>query len=96
MWFVIKLIIVSFVSTFALFGTFGSDNEWPGLIVAGTAWMLFVWSCMPKGEKERQINEIVRRVDERLRTKFTRPPLLIDCKFIIVIYRSYSARMHMS
>jgi len=71
MWFVIKLIIVSFISTFALFGTFGSDNEWPGLIVSGTAWMLFVWSCMGKGEKssrketERQIDEMLRDIDRR-------------------------------
>lgn len=73
MWFVIKLIIVSFISTFALFGTFGSDNEWPGLIVSGTAWMLFVWSCMGKGEKssekekERRIDEMLREIDRRYR-----------------------------
>ena len=71
MWFVIKLIIVSFISTFALFGALGSDNEWPGLIVSGTAWMLFVWSCMGKGEKdrerekERQIDEMLREIDRR-------------------------------
>lgn len=71
MWFVIKLIIVSFISTFALFGTFGSENEWPGLIVSGLAWMLFVWSCMGKGEKssrkekERQIDEMLREIDRR-------------------------------
>ena len=71
MWFVIKLVIVSFISTFALFGTFGSDNEWPGLIVSGTVWMLFVWSCMGSGEKssrketERQIDEMLRDIDKR-------------------------------
>lgn len=71
MWFVIKLIIVSFISTFALFGALGSDNEWPGLIVSGTVWTLFVWSCMGKGgkssekEKERRINEMLREIDRR-------------------------------
>jgi hypothetical protein len=71
MWFVIKLIVVSFISTFALFGALGSDNEWPGLIVSGTVWTLFVWSCMGKGEKssekekERRINEMLREIDRR-------------------------------
>jgi len=71
MWFVIKLIIVSFISTFALFGALGSDNEWPGLIVSSIVWMLFVWSCMGKGEKssekekERRINEMLREIDRR-------------------------------
>lgn len=71
MWFIIKLIIVSFISTFALFGALGSDNEWPGLIVSGTVWTLFVWSCMGNGEKssekekERRINEMLREIDRR-------------------------------
>lgn len=69
MWFVIKLILVSFVSTFAMFGALGSDNEWPGLIVSGATWMLFVWSCMGKEEKisrketERQIDEMLKDID---------------------------------
>lgn len=71
MWFVIKLIIVSFISTVALFGALGSENDLPGLRVSGIVWFLFVWSCMPKGErtkereKERQIDEMLRDIDRR-------------------------------
>lgn len=71
MWFVIKLIIVSFISTFALFGALGSENDLPGLIISGVVWFLFVWSCMPKGErrrereKEQQIKEMLREIDRR-------------------------------
>lgn len=71
MWFVIKLIIVSFISTVALFGALDSENDLPGLIVSGIVWFLFVWSCMPTGErrkereKERQIDEMLRDIDRR-------------------------------
>jgi hypothetical protein len=71
MWFGIKFILVSFISTFVLFGALASDNQWQGLIVSGTAWFLFIWSCMGKGEKnkerekERQIDEILRKIDKR-------------------------------
>ena len=62
MWFFIKLVIVSFISTFPLFGTSGSDKEWPGLTVSGTSWMLFGWSCIASFLlliciKDRQINK---------------------------------------
>ncbi|MEX2591696.1 MAG: hypothetical protein WD426_02900 [Anditalea sp.] len=48
--FLIKLIIVSFVGTFAMFGALGSENQWPGLIVAFTVWVWFIWS-LSKPEK---------------------------------------------
>ncbi|MEX2593361.1 MAG: hypothetical protein WD426_11340 [Anditalea sp.] len=42
--FLIKLILVSFIGTVAMFGALGSDNQWPGLIVAFTVWVCFKWS----------------------------------------------------
>lgn len=43
---------------------FGSVNSLP----SGTAWILFVWSCMGKEEKKavekkRQIDEMLREID---------------------------------
>jgi uncharacterized protein (DUF486 family) len=70
--FLIKLILASFVGTFAMFGALGSDNQWPGLIVAITVWVWFIYS-LSKPEKrirdrdresERRIDELLRRLEQ--------------------------------
>ena len=71
--FLIKLFLVSFIGTVAMFGALGSENQWPGLIVAFTVWILFIWSMarpsrkerQMDGERERIIGEIMRKLDQR-------------------------------
>ena len=42
-----KLVLVSFISTFAMFGALSSENPVPMLIVAMLAWFLFIRSLIP-------------------------------------------------
>ncbi|MBD3631277.1 hypothetical protein [Cyclobacterium sp.] len=67
--FVIKLVLVSFIGTVAMFGALGSDNEWPGLIVAITVWVWFIYSLSkPKTySSDRKIRELERRNEELMR-----------------------------
>lgn len=66
-----KLLLVSIISSFALIGSLGTSNPWPGFIVAWTVWGLFIWSIIPKKsrkdrrdvEKERLIADILKRID---------------------------------
>jgi hypothetical protein len=72
--FLFKLIIVSFIGMVAMFGALGSDNQWPGLIVAMVVWVWFIYSIStPKEssadrtirEQERKIEELLRKLDLR-------------------------------
>ncbi|SHN35041.1 hypothetical protein SAMN04488057_12438 [Cyclobacterium lianum] len=67
--FLVKLILVSFIGMVAMFGAFGSENEWPGLIVAVTVWVWFIYSLSkPKVRNPDQtIRELERRNEELLR-----------------------------
>jgi len=74
--FLIKLFIVSFICVVAMFGALGSDNEWPGLIVAITVWVWFIHSLSkPKvrntdkmiRELERKNEELLRKLERRVR-----------------------------
>lgn len=67
--FLFKLIIVSFIGVVAMFGALGSDNQWPGLIVAMVVWVWFIYSVSkPKvSSTERRIREQDRRIEELLR-----------------------------
>ncbi len=67
--FLIKLILVSFIGTIAMFGALGSENEWPGLIVAITVWVWFIYSLSkPKvRNNDRMVRELERRNEELLR-----------------------------
>jgi hypothetical protein len=67
--FLVKLILVSFVCTFAMFGALGSDNQWPGLIVAIVVWVWFIFSLSrPRvSHSERETRERERRIEELLR-----------------------------
>jgi len=70
-----KILLVSIISTVALYGSLGASNPWPGFIVAWSAWGLFIWSIMRRGEsrkqrridkeKERLIADILRRIDQQ-------------------------------
>ena len=69
MTFIGKLLLVSIISTFALIGSLGASNPWPGFIIAWTAWGLFIWSILPQrksrreAEKERLIADILKKID---------------------------------
>lgn len=65
----IKLFLVAFVCTFAMFGALGGDNQWPGLIVAGVVWVFFIYSLSkPRfSNRERDIRARERRIEELLR-----------------------------
>jgi len=71
MTFIGKLLLVSIISSFALIGSSGAANPWPGFIIAWTVWGLFIWSIIPKkskkgrreAEKERLIADILKKID---------------------------------
>ncbi|MFO7823953.1 MAG: hypothetical protein R6V72_08430 [Cyclobacterium sp.] len=67
--FLIKLFLVSFICVIAMFGALGSENEWPGLIVAISVWVWFIYSLSkPKVRNtDRTIRELERRNEELLR-----------------------------
>ncbi|WP_163380138.1 hypothetical protein [Cyclobacterium sp. SYSU L10401] len=67
--FLIKLILVSFIGMVAMFGALGSENEWPGLIVAITVWVWFIYSLSKPKEynSDRKIRELERRNEELMR-----------------------------
>lgn len=67
--FLLKLVLVSFICTVAMFGALGSENEWPGLIVAMTVWVWFIYSLSkPKeGKTDKIIRELECRNEELLR-----------------------------
>jgi len=67
--FLIKLLIVSFICVVAMFGAFGSENQWLGLILVMVVWVWFTYSLsMPKeSTTERRIREQERRIEELLR-----------------------------
>ncbi|WP_019599698.1 MULTISPECIES: hypothetical protein [Rhodonellum] len=63
------------LSTFAMFGALGSENEWPGLIMSSVVWIWFIWSISENNgrrrrkdrEREELIEELLRRMDRRSR-----------------------------
>ncbi|NHE56384.1 hypothetical protein [Cyclobacterium plantarum] len=61
--FLIKLILVSFIGTIAMFGALGSENEWPGLIVAISVWVWFIYSLSKP--KERNTDQTIRKLERR-------------------------------
>jgi uncharacterized membrane protein YciS (DUF1049 family) len=72
--FLIKLFLVSFICMIAMFGALGSDNQWPGLIVAITVWVWFIYSLSKPREsstdrkiraQERKIEELLRKLEQR-------------------------------
>jgi uncharacterized membrane protein len=72
--FLIKLFLVSIICVIAMFGALGSDNQWPGLIVAMVVWVWFIYSIStPKEsssdktirEQERKIEELLRKLEQR-------------------------------
>ncbi|WP_439483754.1 hypothetical protein [Cyclobacterium plantarum] len=67
--FLIKLFIVSFICVVAIFGALGSENEWPGLIVAITVWVWFIYSLSKPKEynSDRKIRELERRNEALIR-----------------------------
>ncbi len=67
--FLLKLVLVSFIGTVAMFGALGSENEWPGLIVAITVWVWFIYSLSKPKERntDNMIRELERRNEELLR-----------------------------
>lgn len=67
--FLIKLVLFSFIGTVAMFGALGSENEWPGLIVAITVWVWFIYSLSKPKERNsnRTIRELERRNEELIR-----------------------------
>jgi hypothetical protein len=67
--FLIKLFIVSFICMVAMFGALGSDNQWPGLIVAMVVWVWFIYSLSKPKEStsDRKIREQERRIEALLR-----------------------------
>ncbi len=56
--FLIKLILVSFIGTIAMFAALGGESEWPGLIVAITVWVWFIYSLSKP--KERNTASVIR------------------------------------
>lgn len=70
--FLIKPILVSFIGTIAMFGALGSDNQWPGLIVAFAVWIWFIYSLtkpsksslLRERENQRQIQVVLRRLEQ--------------------------------
>lgn len=67
--FLIKLVLVFFIGMVAMFGALGSENEWPGLIVAITVWVWFIYSLSQPNERntDRVIRELERKNEELLR-----------------------------
>ncbi|MEX2568528.1 MAG: hypothetical protein WD431_21480 [Cyclobacteriaceae bacterium] len=67
--FLIKLFVVSFICVFAMFGALGSDNQWPGLIVAMVVWVWFIYSLSKPRESstDRKIRELERRNEALIR-----------------------------
>lgn len=72
--FLIKLFLVSFICMIAMFGALGSDNQWPGLIVAFGVWGWFIYSLSKPKEtandrkiraQERKIEELLRKLEQR-------------------------------
>ena len=72
--FLIKLFLVSFICMIAMFGALGSDNQWPGLIVAITVWVWFIYSLSKPREsstdrkiraQEQKIEELLRKLEQR-------------------------------
>tara|TARA_R110001599_G_scaffold221395_4_gene420010 strand:- start:24034 stop:24261 length:228 start_codon:yes stop_codon:yes gene_type:complete len=72
--FLIKLFLVSFIGMVAMFGALGSDNQWPGLIVAFSVWGWFIYSLSKPKEtatdrkiraQERKIEELLRKLEQR-------------------------------
>ena len=72
--FLIKLFLVSFICMVAMFGALGSDNQWPGLIVAFAVWGWFIYSLSKPKEnatdrkiraQERKIEELLRKLEQR-------------------------------
>ena len=52
-----------------MFGVLGSDNQWPGLIVAMVVWAWFIYSVSKPRESttEKEIRQQERRIEELLR-----------------------------
>lgn len=59
-----------------MFSALGSENQWPGLIVAFVVWVWFIYSIStPKEsstdrtirEQERKIEELLRKLEQRRR-----------------------------
>lgn len=75
MGFIFKLFLASILSTFAMFGALGSDNEFPGLIMSSIVWIWFIGSISgidgrrrrKVREREELIEELLRRLDRRSR-----------------------------
>nr|MBI1229635.1 hypothetical protein [Cytophagales bacterium] len=72
--FLFKLFLVSFIGMIAMFGALGSDNQWPGLIVAMVVWLWFIYSVSKPREsrtekrirdQERRIEELLKKLEER-------------------------------
>jgi uncharacterized membrane protein YciS (DUF1049 family) len=72
--FLIKLCLVSFICMIAMFGALGSENLWPGLIVAFAVWAWFIYSLSKPKEtatdrkiraQERKIEELLRKLEQR-------------------------------
>lgn len=67
MWFVFELFLVSFISALAIFGSLGSDNQWPGLILASIGWFLFIGSLSGSNRiRRRQDKENEQLIEELL------------------------------
>ena len=75
MGFIFKLFLASILSTFAMFGALGSENEFPGLIMSSIVWIWFIGSISGNDGKRRRkdreweelIEELLRRMDRRSR-----------------------------
>ena len=75
MGFIFKLFLASILSTFAMFGALGSENEFPGLIMSSIVWIWFIGSISGNDgkrrrkdrEREELIEELLRRMDRRSR-----------------------------
>ena len=74
---VIKIILVSIVSTFAFIGAIGASNPWPAFVVGFGAWFLLIWPLTPsqdryQGKRERQkaLDDLMRDWERMRRKQF--------------------------
>ncbi|MEI5984891.1 hypothetical protein VJ786_08250 [Sphingobacterium sp. PU5-4] len=60
--------VVNFISFIALMkGVIGGESNWIGVIVAFSAWGLFIWAIASNQEKKRKLRNREKMLDDYLR-----------------------------
>ena len=74
---VLKIILVSIVSTFAFIGAISAANPWPAFAVGFVSWLLLIWSLTPSGgikqdrrEREQAMEDLMRDWEKTRRNRY--------------------------